>query len=196
MARELAAQFPTGSTLYAVLLNASLQPWNGAAFDATPTTAEWATYVIAMTEDSTLGHYVGTMPAVAAGLYSYHVRKRVGGVGTEAPTDPVVWVGDLHWSGTAILSLQSILTTGGAGPWGGSSGSGAIEWDYVVLDPDSDPVPDVFVWVTAPSSSIVLASAYTDETGTVTFFLDAGSYWFYSRKAGYNFTNPDVEAVA
>lgn len=98
MAGELLAQFPTGSTLYAVLLNASGQPWNGAAFDSTPTAGEWTSYDIAMTEDSTTGHYRGTMPVVAAGAYSYHVHLQV--AGAPATTDPVVWVDVGEWNGT------------------------------------------------------------------------------------------------
>ena len=101
MAGEIQAQHVTGSVLYAVLVNAVGAVWNGSAFDATPTTAEWTSYDIALSEDSTTGQYRGPMPAVAAGRYSYRVYKRLGGAGTELPTDPMVWAGEGDWSGTA-----------------------------------------------------------------------------------------------
>lgn len=116
MAREIHAQHVTGATLYAVLLDASGQPWNGSAFDATPTAGEWASYDIAMTEDSAMGYYVGTFPAgQAAGLYSYRVHKQIGG--SPATTDPVVWTGEGDWDGTAWVgqSGDSFARIGDAG---------------------------------------------------------------------------------
>ena len=200
MAGELQAALPglTTKKLRAVLWNVSGLVWNTAssAFQAWDD-ANIADYDLTLTEQGASGHFIGDMPAAAAGVYSFEVRYPADQSDPVVlvPTDPVVAVGELHWSGTAVLSLQSILTTGGAGPWGGSSGCGAVTWVYTVTD-GSDPIPDVFVWVTAEGSSTVLASGYTDEAGEVTFYLDAGSYDFYSRKAGWNFTNPDTEAVA
>ena len=106
MARELQAWFTTGATLYAVLRDASGNPWNGSAFDATPTAGEWGGYDIALTEDSTIGFYAGTFPASqAAGLYTYHVHRQAGG--SPAATDPVVAVGGGDWSGTAWAPLAT-----------------------------------------------------------------------------------------
>jgi len=77
-------------------------------------------------------------------------------------------------------------------------GAGAIEWAYVVTDADTGALIDgAEVWVTTDSAGTnVVASGTTDTTGTVTFYLDAGTYYFWTKKAGYNFTNPDTEAVA
>lgn len=110
MAGEIQAQRPTGETLYAVLLNEAGRPWNGTTFDTTPTAGEWSTYVIAMTEDSTMGYYRATMPTSIAGDYTYRVHKRIGGVASEAPTDPLVWTGELGWSGTAVVGVSDLAS--------------------------------------------------------------------------------------
>src|SRR3990167_1021811 len=103
MARELWAQHATGATLYAVLLNAAGAGWNGASFDATPTAVEGATYDIALTEDDVLGYFVGDMPAVVAGVYTYRVHKQI--AGAPATTDPVVWIGEGQWTGAGWTVL-------------------------------------------------------------------------------------------
>lgn len=98
MAGEFQASYTTGSTLYAILRNAAGEVYNGSVFDATPTTGEWASYDIALTEDASTGLYRGTMPAVAAGAYTFEVRLQAGG--SPAATDRVVGQGALMWSGT------------------------------------------------------------------------------------------------
>ena len=167
MAGELQAHFATGAALYAVLLNENAQPWNGTTFDATPTTAEWASYVVALTEWSTTGLYRATMPAgiVTPGTYQVLVYKRLGGVGTEAPTDPVVWSGELAWSGSAVVGLEDVpsaaavadavwdealsghTAAGSAGKALADAGGGGVDYDamiaalaaagYTVVDTDS-----------------------------------------------------------
>lgn len=106
MAGEIQAQYPTGATLYAVLVNNAGSVWNGSAFDSTPTSGEWTTYAITMAEGGTTGYYKGDMPAASAGAYSYRVHNRVGG--SAATTDPIVWVGEVQWDGTAILPLSGL----------------------------------------------------------------------------------------
>ncbi len=59
-----------------------------------------------------------------------------------------------------------------------------------------DAIADVHVWVTTDiSGDTLVASGYTDDFGDVTFFLDAGTYYFWRKKSGYDFTNPDTEVV-
>lgn len=98
MAGDLQAQHATGATLYAVLVDANGGVWNGAAFDATPTSGEWASYDIAMAEQGSAGYYVGDLPGVSAGRYGYRVHKQL--AGTPAATDPVVWTGELDTNAT------------------------------------------------------------------------------------------------
>jgi len=42
----------------------------------------------------------------------------------------------------------------------------------------------------------VIASGHTNSSGIVIFMLDAGTYYFWRKLSGYNFTNPDTEIVA
>lgn len=107
MAGELQAQHVTGATLYAVLVDASGGVWNGAAFDSTPTSGEWTGYDIALAEQGGSGYFVGNLPAVAVGRYSYRVHKQLGG--SPASTDPVIWTGELDTEVAAILAAQSDL---------------------------------------------------------------------------------------
>lgn len=113
MSGELQAQHVTGATLYSVLLDSSGAVWNGAAFDATPTAAEWATYAVTMAEDSSTGCYRGDLPGGAgAGRFLYRVHKRLGV--SPATTDPVVWT-DEHDTRLANLdAASSTLATASA----------------------------------------------------------------------------------
>lgn len=121
MAGEIQAQFATGSTLYAVLLDSAGAVWNGAAFDASPTAAEWASYDIAMTEGAGSGYYRADLPGgLAEGRYSYRVHKQLGGA--PAATDPVIWTGEIDTNMTPAEALtdydpptQAEMTTALAG---------------------------------------------------------------------------------
>jgi hypothetical protein len=74
--------------------------------------------------------------------------------------------------------------------------TGAYEKVYTVLDDEEDPIDGVSVWVTTDiEGTNVIASGTTNVFGKVTFYLDAGTYYFWSQKAGYDFTNPDTEIV-
>lgn len=105
MSGELRAQHVTGATLYAVLVDANGGVWNGAAFDPTPTSGEWATYDIAMVEAGGSGYYLGDLPGVGAGRYECRVHKQLGG--SPAATDPVVWVGDVDTNPTPAAALTA-----------------------------------------------------------------------------------------
>ena len=108
MANELVIHYPPGSTLYALLFDATGQVWNGSAF-ATPSSANWLDYNISMFEVATAtGIYRGTMPAAAAGVYGWTVRKQAGG--SPAVSDIVVGTGRIEWSGTAEVALTSRAT--------------------------------------------------------------------------------------
>ena len=102
MANELLANAATGLTLYTVLLNSIGQAYNTMtpAFEAI-NGANWADYDIMLTE-AVAGIYLGTMPAVAAGAYSYAVYERAGV--NPATTDTLQGTGGLDWSGTAEVA--------------------------------------------------------------------------------------------
>ena len=76
-------------------------------------------------------------------------------------------------------------------------GVGATPVTYTVLDGDTNPIDGVAVWVTTDETGDnVIASGTTNDSGEITFMLDSGTtYYMWSQKAGYNFTNPDTEVV-
>jgi len=104
MANELQAYTTTGKTLYAVLISAAGQAWNGAAFEAIQA-GNWTDYDIVLTE-ATAGLYLANLPALVAGIYSYVVFEQAGA--NPAVSDTKLGVGYLNWDGSAILPLSTI----------------------------------------------------------------------------------------
>lgn len=80
----------------------------------------------------------------------------------------------------------------------GNVQAGAISWDYTLTDAgDGTPIDGAEVWVTTDlAGANVVASGTTNTSGVVTFMLDAGTYYIWCKKSGYNFTNPDTEVVS
>ncbi len=84
------------------------------------------------------------------------------------------------------------------GDIGSSAGAGANQHTYTV-EYNGDPLPGVDVWVNSSSTNSeigVVASGETDADGEVTFFLDAGTWYFWRRRLGYNLSNPDTVVVS
>src|SRR4051812_8943838 len=107
MAAEIRAHYLTGKTLYAVVLRASDgQVWNGSSFESL-LTANWSTYAVTMTEQSTTGFYYGTFPVVAVGLYDVWIYWRSGG--SPATTDVLVGQQNEDWSGTIDLGVCKVV---------------------------------------------------------------------------------------
>lgn len=99
----------------------------------------------------------------------------------------VIMEGGIGTVGTTIRIFSP--TVGG--------GSGATATVYTVLDGDEDPIDGASVWVTTDEAgTIIIASGTTNSFGKVTFYLDSGTYYVWTQKAGYDFTNPDTEVVA
>jgi hypothetical protein len=112
MVGELQAFAPTGLTLYAQVNSiVNGQIWNTAlsAFQAYAT-ANIGNYDIAMTELGTAsGYYTGTFPSgIARGVYSYRVLQQVGG--SPAEDDPIMYVGEVNWTGSAATGLVDAPT--------------------------------------------------------------------------------------
>jgi hypothetical protein len=86
--------------------------------------------------------------------------------------------------------------------YGCAPNSGAIEFTYTVTDPGLSPIEGVDVWITTDiAGNNVIWSGVTDAFGVARTaggnlpWLDAGTYYFWSQKTGYDFTNPDTEVV-
>lgn len=78
------------------------------------------------------------------------------------------------------------------------AGAGAITFTYTLTSSvDSSVITGADVWATSDSGgNTVVASGTTNASGQVVFYLDAGTYYIWAEKSGWNFTNPDTEAVA
>lgn len=78
-------------------------------------------------------------------------------------------------------------------------GAGAIAFTYTVTDSvTTQPMDGVEVWVSTDvaGNNVVAGPTYTNAFGVVVFYLDAGTYYFWRRKAGFTGVNPDVEVVS
>ena len=103
-----------------------------------------------------------------------------------------------HYTGSTTLDVDYALMDH---PFAvsGTAGSGALTWPYTVTDEDTGvAIADVDVWVTTDEAGEnTIASGKTDQSGNVTFYLDAGTVYVWKQKSGYNpTTNPDTEVVA
>jgi len=78
------------------------------------------------------------------------------------------------------------------------AGAGAITYTHTITSSvDSSPISQVDVWVTSDAAgNTVIASGETDGDGEVTFYLDEGTYYLWSQRPGYNFTNPTTITVS
>ena len=84
--------------------------------------------------------------------------------------------------------------------------AGALEITYTVKkdnEDTGDPIDGVEVWITTDSGGTnVIWSGTTDTNGVLRDvgdskpWLDAGTYYFWRKKAGYVFTNPDTETFS
>ena len=86
--------------------------------------------------------------------------------------------------GNAAFNTYDILTS--------NVGAGGVETTIAIDDPDGTPLQGVEVWITTDvsGSNTVAGSAYTDNFGQATFYLDAGTYYVWKQKPGYEFSNP------
>lgn len=79
-----------------------------------------------------------------------------------------------------------------------AAGSGAISFPVTVNDEDSNPIDGVEVWISTDSAgaSVVAGTLSTDALGLATFMLDAGTYYLWRQRSGYNFVNPVTIVVS
>lgn len=105
MAKEIQTAYSaTGVTLYANVSNGVGLFWNGTTFVAESGLAAGLAAVTLNEGVNAKYAYFGDFPAgiVAPGVYTVWVRLRAGGV--PAWTDPVVGIGSIEWTGSAVLT--------------------------------------------------------------------------------------------
>lgn len=91
--------------------------------------------------------------------------------------------------------LDAILA---ASAGGGTVGPGSIEWELTINDTDGDPIGGVEVWITTDEEGddTIAGTLTTDNFGKVRFMLDAGTYYVWQQRSGYDFSNPTTTTVA
>jgi len=161
----------------------------------------------------------------AVGLAAANLDTQLGALPTDAENADAVWdeslaghvvVGSagaaLSAAGTAgdpwITPLPGAYVAGTAGYLMGTNldaqistccnlGAGAITFVYTLTSSvDGTPIDEADVWVTSDiAGANILASGRTDLAGQVTFYLDAGTQYFWRQRDGWTFDNPDTEVV-
>lgn len=132
------------------------------------------------TEVDNVGQYIRIYVGADLDTYTYHMASQYTGA----------TVLDSDWSIGAI-GKTSVLA------------SGAVEWAYIVYDGGGTPLDGVEIWITTDVAGLnVVWRGTTDSLGvTRDIFdnqplLDAGTYYFWRKRSGYTFDNPDTEIVS
>lgn len=120
MANELQASYAAAKNVYFLVRSTVATIWNGSALENYDT-ANYATYVIAGTEQGTASaYYTADFPAALInGRYNYVAKERVGG--SPAETDRTVNTGEIVWAGVAVGLVPRVNVSGQVGP----------DWSYV-----------------------------------------------------------------
>lgn len=107
MAGLIVTSGQSGLNMYAFVRNESGQIWNGSAF-AAYNVANWATYNINLTEQTSSGYYSGAFPSTSAGRYHVSIHARLGA--SPAAGDEVVGQGFIVFDGTDVHDEVSLTT--------------------------------------------------------------------------------------
>jgi len=77
------------------------------------------------------------------------------------------------------------------------TGTGNTLFRYTITV-ETSPEPDVTVWVTSDvAGTQIVASGVTNDLGYIDFMLNSGlTYYFWRKKAGITFTDPDTEVIS
>lgn len=77
-------------------------------------------------------------------------------------------------------------------------GSGALSCTWTQKDEGGTPMDNVNVWISTDESgsNVIAGTLVTNVSGEVIFMLDAGSYYVWRERGGYNFTNPQSWTVS
>jgi len=119
--------------------------------------------------------------------------------GGSSPED----IADAVWD-EALAGHAGAGSAGAALAAAGAAGisAGAVEFTYTAADSNSDPLEGVEVWITTDDAGSNLiwygtsdAFGIARSSSNAKPMLDAGTYYFWSKKGGYTFTNPDTVEV-
>ena len=170
-----------------------------AKLDGEPITSGTVTFYLLALSGSNNGKWWSAATAtwsateVSAGAGTYKSKQKwLCSIAAGAWASGVRYQLDAHESGSLNIpyseQVTDILT----------SATGPIAFPYTVTNSVTGlPISEVRVWVTTDEAgNNVIRNEYTTSLGVATFYLDAGTYYFWRSKSGYRFTNPDTEVVA
>ena len=180
MANEIRAGNASGLTLYGVAVSPTGQFLNGAVPEAF-NPAHWPNYAVTLSEQSTTGIYLGSMPAAPSGNYlvcTYIQSAKSPSLGDVQPDAPQF----LSWTGSGVESVQ----TGDAFARLGSPSGASIAADIQTRSTYAGGPVSGVAGVAFPANFSALAIA---PSGSVT----AGSV---ADKAGYSLAPGGLDPVA
>ena len=101
MAGIITTSGQSGLTAYAFLRDSTGAIWNGSSF-VSFNVANWATYVLSMTEQPSSGFYSCAFPsAISQGRYYIAIHAQISG--SPAALDDVIGQGSANWDGSSIF---------------------------------------------------------------------------------------------
>ena len=175
-----------------MIKNTASQKWIVFAFNRTsnqPITGDAANITANLRLDGGAANPVDdTNPAeLEGGYYAFDLTK------AETNANLIVICPSSTTADVLVIGVPGAVWTETA-----AAGAGSVTWTYTLTDADTGALIDgASVWVTTDiAGANVIASGTTNDSGVVTFYLDAGTYYFWRSRSGYNFTNPDTEVVA
>jgi hypothetical protein len=122
MAGELKGVATPGSIVYAHILRGA-QIWNGTTF-ISYSSAAYASYTIALTEQGSSGVFVGDFPVAITSADTYDVFYYLMEGAAPAEGDRIISTGSVQWSGSGAVIADDLVITGAM--------SGSDFRDYVV----------------------------------------------------------------
>jgi hypothetical protein len=128
--------------------------------------------------------------------WMFHTRIDGGGSGASAgECADAVW-DEMQNAHTDAGAFGKYLDTEVSGV--GGVGSGALSCTWTQKDDVDQPMDNVQIWLTTDEAgtNIIAGTRLTNASGEVTFMLDAGTYYVWREKGGYNFTNPQTWIVS
>lgn len=163
------------------------------------------------------GTYYGQVNSGATGAYNYGstadvdgvdeagIRAALGMAAADLDTQlAAIGIDGQDVADALLLAPSGVAAAGSAMDYladisaASAAGSGAVSFPVTINDEDSNPIDGVEVWISTDSAgaSVVAGTLSTDALGLATFMLDAGTYYLWRQKSGYNFTNPVTIVVS
>jgi len=110
---------------------------------------------------------------------------------------PDNWKGILKWDsgeGSPVYAYEDYNYL----EMSGNVGAGALSCTWTQKDEGGTQMDNVNVWISTDEAgtNVIAGTLVTNSSGEVTFMIDAGAYYVWREKAGYNFTNPQTWTVS